>query len=53
VLRILEPEQCAELADQAIRLLEDRAAQGVDVAAAPRCLEVILTSLGVEDAPRH
>ena len=53
VLQILDPEQCAELADQAIRLLEERAAQGVDVAPARQRLDLILTSLEVEDAPRH
>lgn len=53
VLQILDPEQCAALAAQAIRLLEDRAAHGVDLAAARRLLDLLLTSLGVEDAPRH
>jgi hypothetical protein len=53
VLRILDAVQCTELADQAIRLLEDRAAHGVDVAAARRRLDVILAGLGITNAPRH
>jgi hypothetical protein len=53
VLRILDPEQCAELADQAIRLLEDRTARGVDVSKARQRLDVILAGLGVESPPRH
>jgi hypothetical protein len=53
VLQILDAEQCAALADQAIRLLEERGAQGVDVAAARQRLALILAVLGVDDAPRH
>jgi hypothetical protein len=53
VLRILDAAQCAELADQAIRLLEDRAAHGVDVTAARRRLDVILAGLGIANTPRH
>jgi hypothetical protein len=53
VLQILDPEQCAALADQAIRLLEERGAHGVDVAAARQRLALILAALGVDDAPRH
>jgi len=53
VLQILDVAQCAELADQAILLLEDRAARGVDVSAARQRLDLILAGLGVESAPRH
>jgi hypothetical protein len=53
VLQILDAEQCDALADQAIRLLEERGAHGVDVAAARQRLALILAGLGVEDAPRH
>ena len=53
VLQILDPEQCAALADQAIRLLEERGAHGVDVAAERQRLALILAALGVDDAPRH
>jgi hypothetical protein len=53
VLRILDPAQCAELADQSIRLLEERTAQGVDVAPARERLALILAALGLEDVPRH
>ncbi|MFB1489087.1 MULTISPECIES: hypothetical protein [unclassified Thiocapsa] len=53
VLQILDPELCAELADQAIRLLEERAAHGVDVAPARQRLALLLAGVGIEDAPRH
>jgi hypothetical protein len=53
VIRILDPAECAELADQAIRLLEDRAARGVDVSSARQRLALIIASLGGEDPMRH
>ncbi len=53
VLQILDTAQCAELADQAIRLLEERAARGVDVSSARQRLALIIAELGVDDPRRH
>ncbi|NCC27223.1 MAG: hypothetical protein EOM22_03480 [Gammaproteobacteria bacterium] len=53
VLRILDAEQCAELADQAIRLLEDRTVQGADVSKARLRLDLVLAGLGIASAPLH
>lgn len=53
ILEILDPVQCTELADQAIDLLEDRAARGVEITAARQRLAIILASLGREGSTRH
>lgn len=53
VLQVLDAAECAELADQAIRLLEDRAACGVDVSPARQRLALIIASLGGGDMLRH
>jgi hypothetical protein len=53
VLQVLDAAECAELADQAIRLLEDRAARGVDVSPARQRLALIIASLGGGDMLRH
>ena len=53
VLQVLDAAECAELADQAIRLLEDRAARGVDVSPARQRLALIIACLGGGDMLRH
>jgi hypothetical protein len=53
ILEVLDTAQCAELADQALRLLEDRAARGVDVASARQRLDLLIASLGGPEPPRR
>jgi hypothetical protein len=53
VLQVLDAAECAELADQAIRLLEDRAARGVDVSPPRQRLALIIACLGGGDMLRH
>lgn len=53
VLQILDTAHCAELADQAIRLLEERAERGVDVSPARQRLALIIAELGIENPQRH
>jgi hypothetical protein len=53
ILEVLDTAQCAELADQALRLLEDRAARGVDVASARQRLDLLIASLGGPAPPRR
>ncbi|CRI65240.1 hypothetical protein THIOKS12300005 [Thiocapsa sp. KS1] len=53
VLEILDTTQQCELADQAIRLLEDRATRGVDVSSARQRLALITASIGSDRAFRR
>ncbi|MCG6896664.1 MAG: hypothetical protein LJE61_05855 [Thiocapsa sp.] len=53
VLELFDTGECAELADQAVRLLEDRAACGLDVTAARQRLTLILAALGTDTPSRH
>lgn len=53
VLELFGAAERAELADQAVRLLEDRAAHGLDLTAPRQRLSLILATLGTDLPSRH